>query len=214
MSFGTQRSADEKVISINQQSTSALRRNIAECEALKIRSERQLEFTLRETTLVEDEMHNCEHLTERIKECQPYIEEALAVRRRRAPRELTRDAVERALNEQLAGCKHAIRKLIATTEEFRKDLAQLKICRQKLEEDIEVKNMALEVDREALQLELGYATNPGSPTKAKSLTPSAGVSTVARREQRRRTLWRNASASASRASATAPRPGCWRRRRK
>ena len=42
MSFGTQRSADEKVISINQQSTSALRRNIAECEALKIRSERQV----------------------------------------------------------------------------------------------------------------------------------------------------------------------------
>ena len=37
----------------------------------------QLEFTLRETTLVEDEMHNCEHLTERIKECQPYIEEVL-----------------------------------------------------------------------------------------------------------------------------------------
>ena len=35
----------------------------------------QLEFTLRETTLVEEEMHNCEGLTERIKECQPYIEE-------------------------------------------------------------------------------------------------------------------------------------------
>jgi hypothetical protein len=35
----------------------------------------QLEFTLRETALVEDESHNCESLTERIKECQPYIEE-------------------------------------------------------------------------------------------------------------------------------------------
>jgi hypothetical protein len=31
---------------------------------------------------------------------------------------------------QLAGCKHAIRKLQSSTEEFRKDLAQLKICRQ------------------------------------------------------------------------------------
>ncbi len=91
----------------------------------------QLEFTLRETTLVEDEMHNCESVSERIKECPPYIEEvspldspfstlqhrthpanaplspplrcaqSLAVRRRRAARELTRDAVERALNEQV-----------------------------------------------------------------------------------------------------------------
>jgi hypothetical protein len=35
----------------------------------------QLEFTIRETALVEGETHNCESLTERLKECHPYIEE-------------------------------------------------------------------------------------------------------------------------------------------
>ncbi len=35
----------------------------------------QLEYTLREITLVEEGLHNCESLTERIKECPPYIEE-------------------------------------------------------------------------------------------------------------------------------------------
>jgi hypothetical protein len=43
MSFGSQQSADEKITSINLQSTSALRRNIAECEALKIRAKRRVD---------------------------------------------------------------------------------------------------------------------------------------------------------------------------
>jgi hypothetical protein len=46
----------------------------------------QLEFTLRETTLVEEEMHNCESLTERIKECQPYIEEVSRLQPPLSPR--------------------------------------------------------------------------------------------------------------------------------
>ena len=42
--------------------------------------------------------------------------QALAVRRRRAPRELTRDAVERALNEQVAGGNDEMKKKLARLE--------------------------------------------------------------------------------------------------
>jgi hypothetical protein len=42
MSFGVQQIMDQKLMSIDVQSTAALRRNIAECEALKKRTERQV----------------------------------------------------------------------------------------------------------------------------------------------------------------------------
>ena len=98
-------------------------------------------------------------------------EENLNIRRKRPPRELTRDAVERALNEQVAGAKvrcllgldalicsplsaqsleynlgtyevwlcaqHSIRMLGGVLDACEKELARLKICREKLEEDID-----------------------------------------------------------------------------
>ncbi len=40
-----------------------------------------------------------------------------------------------------------------------KELSRLKICREKLEEDIDQKRIALEVDSEALNMESGWAGN-------------------------------------------------------
>jgi len=157
MSFGTQRTTDETMLNDNRSSSTALRRQIAESEALKNKAEQQLEEILRETSLLEDEAAHAEATHEKMKDPLNVAEENLAIRRKRPPREMTRDAVERSLNEQAAGAKHSIRMLGGVLDACEKELARLKICREKLEEDIDQKRIALEVDNEALQMESGWA---------------------------------------------------------
>ena len=89
-------------------------------------------------------------------------EENIIIRSKRPTREQTRDAVERSLNEQvpifsksclgmlrrvsqIAGAKHSIRMLGGVLDACDKELARLKVCREKLEEDIDQKRIALEV---------------------------------------------------------------------
>ena len=105
MSFGTQRATDETMINDNKTSSTALMRNISESQALMQRSEAQLEAILRETSMLEDEAAHAEATHEKMKDPLAVAEENLNIRRKRPPRELTRDAVERALNEQVAGAK-------------------------------------------------------------------------------------------------------------
>lgn len=157
MSFGTQRATDETMINDNRSSSTALLRNISEAESLKNRSEAQLEAILRESSMLEDEAAHAEATHEKMKDPLSVAEENLNIRRKRPPRELTRDAVERALNEQVAGSKHSIRMLGGVLDACEKELARLKICREKLEEDIDQKRIALEVDSEALNMESGWA---------------------------------------------------------
>ena len=171
MSFGTQRATDETMINDNKTSSTALMRNISESQALMQRSEAQLEAILRETSMLEDEAAHAEATHEKMKDPLAVAEENLNIRRKRPPRELTRDAVERALNEQVAGAKvrcllgldalisfplsaqsleynlgtyevwlcaqHSIRMLGGVLDACEKELARLKICREKLEEDID-----------------------------------------------------------------------------
>ncbi|KAJ1475714.1 Tektin family-domain-containing protein [Baffinella frigidus] len=157
MAFGTQRTTAEIASSDNRLSSNALSRNISEAESLKSRAEAQLEFILQETAMLEDEAAHAEATHEKMKDPLTVAEENLGVRRRRPARELTRDAVERALNEQVAGAKHAIRMLGGVLDACEKELSRLKVCREKLEEDIDHKRIALEVDHEALQMESGWA---------------------------------------------------------
>ena len=136
-------------------SSSALERNIQDAQNLKQRVEDQLELLLRETAALEDEAAHSEATHEKMKDPLVVAEENLQVRRKRPARELTRDAVERALNEQVAGAKHAIRMLGGVLDACDTELARLKVCREKLEEDIDHKRVALEVDMEALNMESG-----------------------------------------------------------
>eukprot|EP00288_Rhodomonas_lens_P013805 CAMPEP_0177708844 /NCGR_PEP_ID=MMETSP0484_2-20121128/10489_1 /TAXON_ID=354590 /ORGANISM="Rhodomonas lens, Strain RHODO" /LENGTH=414 /DNA_ID=CAMNT_0019220427 /DNA_START=209 /DNA_END=1453 /DNA_ORIENTATION=- len=165
MSFGTQRTTDETMISDNRSSSTALQRQIQESESLKNRAEQQLEEILRETSMLEDEAAHAEATHEKMKDPLNVAEDNLAIRRKRPPREMTRDAVERALNEQVAGSKHSIRMLGGVLDACEKELARLKVCREKLEEDIDQKRIALEVDNEALQMESGWAGDGGSSAR-------------------------------------------------
>jgi len=160
MAFGTQRSTEEAQLTDNRQSSTALRSNISESQHLKTRAEQQLEAILKETSMLEDEAAHAEATFEKMKDPLAVAEENLSIRRKRPPREQTRDAVERALNEQVAGMKHAIRMLGGVLDACTKELARLKICREKLEEDIDQKRQALEVDNEALQMESGWSGDP------------------------------------------------------
>jgi len=60
-----------------------------------------LDSVLKETALLEEEASRAEIVNSRLREPLTVAEECLAIRRRRPSRELTRDAVERALNEQV-----------------------------------------------------------------------------------------------------------------
>lgn len=64
--------------------------------------------------------------------------------------------------------KHAIRMLGGVLDACTKELARLKICREKLEEDIDQKRQALEVDNEALQMESGWSGDGRPGTQCKS----------------------------------------------
>eukprot|EP00960_Hanusia_phi_P051618 760906-Hanusia_phi.AAC.8 len=155
-------------------SSSALEKNIKEAEALKTRAERQLEAILKETVMLEEETSRTEAIHEKMKASPEgsssmflillqdplqVAEENLIIRSKRPTREQTRDAVERSLNEQIAGAKHSIRMLGGVLDACDKELAKLKVCREKLEEDIDQKRIALEVDNEALRMESGWAAN-------------------------------------------------------
>uniref|UniRef100_A0A7S0I2L7 Tektin n=1 Tax=Hanusia phi TaxID=3032 RepID=A0A7S0I2L7_9CRYP len=159
MSFGTQRTTDEIMLNDNRLSSSALEKNIKEAEALKTRAERQLEAILKETVMLEEETSRTEAIHEKMKDPLQVAEENLIIRSKRPTREQTRDAVERSLNEQIAGAKHSIRMLGGVLDACDKELAKLKVCREKLEEDIDQKRIALEVDNEALRMESGWAAN-------------------------------------------------------
>jgi len=149
----------------NKTSSSALQRNISESEALKNRSEQQLDAVLHETSMLEDEAAHAEATLEKMKDPLAVAEENLAIRRKRPPREMTRDIVERALNEQVAAAKHAIRMLGGVLDACEKELGRLKTCRERLEEDIDQKRIALEVDNEALRMESGWnSSGTGSPS--------------------------------------------------
>jgi len=169
MSFGTQRTTDETMLTDNRSSSTALQRQIQESESLKNRAEQQLEEILRETSLLEDEAAHAEATHEKMKDPLNVAEDNLAIRRKRPPREMTRDAVERALNEQVAGAKHSIRMLGGVLDACEKELARLKICREKLEEDIDQKRIALEVDNEALQMESGWAGDGQQSKRAQTV---------------------------------------------
>ena len=80
--------------------------------------------------MLEDEAAHAEATHEKMKDPLAVAEENLNIRRKRPPRELTRDAVERALNEQVAGAKHSIRMLGGVLDACEKELARLKICRE------------------------------------------------------------------------------------
>jgi hypothetical protein len=60
-----------------------------------------LDSVLKETALLEEEASRAEIVNSRLREPLTVAEECLAIRKRRPSRELTRDAVERALNEQV-----------------------------------------------------------------------------------------------------------------
>jgi len=130
---------------------------------LKNRAENQLAMTLKETALLEEEMAHAEATWEKLKDPLSVAEECLSIRRRRPPRELTRDAVERSLNEQMSGMRHCMRMLASIMEACQRELGSLKACRAKLEEDIDQKRIALEVDGEALQMESGWNSSQSSP---------------------------------------------------
>mmetsp|Transcript_21051 Transcript_21051/g.57994 ORF Transcript_21051/g.57994 Transcript_21051/m.57994 type:complete len:393 (+) Transcript_21051:163-1341(+) len=161
--FGTQRATDQTMFEDNKVSSSALQHTISEAELLKNKSEMQLEAILRETSMLEDEAAHAEATLEKMRDPLAVAEENLNIRRKRPPREMTRDNVERALNEQVAAAKHAIRMLTGVLEACEKELGRLKICREKLEEDIDQKRIALEVDGEALQMESGWNSSQSSP---------------------------------------------------
>ncbi len=71
------------------------------CPPSLFRTHTQLEAILRETSMLEDEAAHAEATHEKMKDPLTVAEENLNIRRKRPPRELTRDAVERALNEQV-----------------------------------------------------------------------------------------------------------------
>jgi len=157
MSFGVQKGTEEVVVQDHKTSDEALNGTITVCNQLKSRVEEQLESILKEAVLLEEEAARATSMFEKMKEPLAMAEECLALRKKRPPRELTRDAVERALNEQVAGAKHALRMLGGVLDAASKELARLRVCRERLEEDADQKRLALEVDMEALGMDSGWA---------------------------------------------------------
>eukprot|EP00284_Hemiselmis_tepida_P011211 CAMPEP_0174939876 /NCGR_PEP_ID=MMETSP1355-20121228/67726_1 /TAXON_ID=464990 /ORGANISM="Hemiselmis tepida, Strain CCMP443" /LENGTH=390 /DNA_ID=CAMNT_0016186917 /DNA_START=69 /DNA_END=1238 /DNA_ORIENTATION=- len=157
LAFGVQKGTDAVMVQDNQTSTRALSGMIKACEDLKSRVEQQLESVVREAVLLEEEAARAEVVNAKLREPLSVAEECLSIRRRRPARELTRDSVERALNEQVAASKHSLRMVNGVLDAASKELARLRQCRERLEEDVEQKNVALDVDREALQMENGWS---------------------------------------------------------
>ena len=105
-----------------------------------------------ETQEIKDEMARAEQVLEIMKDPLQVSDDCLNTRARRPIREQTRDAVERALQEQGAAARHGMRMLQGVLDAGERESKHLQSVREKLEEDIERKRVALEVDSEVLHM--------------------------------------------------------------
>lgn len=146
----------DRVVTDSYVSNEALKQKLDDSVALKSRAELELDAVHMESAELEAEAARAEHVHELMKEPLAVAEECLNIRKRRPHREQTRDAVERGLNEQAAAARHALRMLSGVIEACHTELQKLREIREKLEEDIEQKNVTLEVDSEALNMDAGW----------------------------------------------------------
>jgi prefoldin subunit 5 len=146
----------DRVLTDSYVSNEALRQKLDDSSALKAKAEGELDVLMMEYAELEAEAARCEHVHELLKEPLAVAEECLGVRRGRPLREQTRDAVERTLNEQAAAARHGLRMLAGVMEACHKELGSLNDLRLRMEEDIEQKKVALDVDAEALNMDGGW----------------------------------------------------------
>jgi hypothetical protein len=136
---------------------SAIAKKVNDTEKLKHKAEQELELILNETQELKDEMARAEQVLEIMKDPLQVSDDCLNTRARRPIREQTRDAVERALQEQGAAARHGMRMLQGVLDAGERESKHLQSVREKLEEDIERKRVALEVDSEVLHMDAGWS---------------------------------------------------------
>ena len=150
---------------------SAIAKKVSDTEKLKSKAESELDLVLAETQELKDEMARAEQVLEIMKDPLQVADDCLNTRARRPIREQTRDAVERALQEQGAAARHGMRMLQGVLDAGERELKHLQSVREKLEEDIERKRVALEVDSEVLNMDAGWSAS----SKSEVLNRSASL---------------------------------------
>eukprot|EP00656_Telonema_subtile_P021728 TRINITY_DN22761_c0_g1_i2.p1 TRINITY_DN22761_c0_g1~~TRINITY_DN22761_c0_g1_i2.p1 ORF type:complete len:449 (+),score=95.79 TRINITY_DN22761_c0_g1_i2:193-1539(+) len=166
-SLTVKETTDHQTRSATHHGCEALERTIQEASGMKDRSESTFDMVCHEVAALEEETGRLNHLYDKLKDPVHVSELCVQVRQGRPQGEQVRDSVEASLNEVAACPKHGRRMIENYLNGIDRDLTQLRAIRETLNDDVEQKARAVDIDTAALNLNDGW-TPPAGLAQLKS----------------------------------------------